>query len=73
MHRAAVMAEKELELRDQRGELTHGQNFVQDDEVRPGEGADLLDERLLVGAGNEKDLRTEFILQPVADGGKGTF
>ena len=70
VHRAAVVAEKDVELRGERGKFSDRQWALDCDEVGFRVGADLLHERLLGGAGDQEDLRAEFVLQAIADGGE---
>jgi hypothetical protein len=70
VHRAAVVAEEEVELREQRRELAGGQALVEGDEVGVGVAADFADERGFGWAGDDEDLHAQLILQPVADGGE---
>lgn len=70
VHRTAVVAEEEVELREERGELADGERAVEGDEVGFGVSPDFLDEGLFGGAGDEEDLGAEFVLQAVGNGGE---
>ena len=70
VHGAAVVAEEEIELREERGELADGECAVEGHEVGLGVSPDFLDERLFRGAGDDEDLGVEFVLETVADGGE---
>ena len=49
VHGTAVVAEKEIELRGEGGELSDGQRAVEDDEVGLGGRADGVEQRTLGG------------------------
>lgn len=70
MHGAAVVAKEDVELREERGELSDGERAVEGDEVGFGVSPDFLDERLLGGTGDEEDLGAEFVLEAIGDGGE---
>ena len=70
VHRTAVVAEQHVELREQGGELTHGERAVEGDEMGLGLLPDLVHQWLLGRTGHEEDLDAAFVLQPVADGGE---
>ncbi len=70
VHGAAVVAEEEIELREERGELADGECAVEGHEVGLGVYADFLDECLFRRAGDDEDLGVKFVLETVADGGE---
>lgn len=70
VHGAAVVAEKEIELREERGELAGGEALFDGDEVGAGVRADFGDKGGFAGAGDDEDLGVEFVLKAVAHGGE---
>ena len=70
VHGAAVVAEEDVELGEEGGELADRERPVERDEMGFGVSPDFLDEGLFGGAGDEEDLRAEFVLQAVGDGGE---
>ena len=67
---APAVAEKHVALRDERGERPDARERGQGDEVGLGVTADVGDEVLFAGAGGQKDLRAQLVLQSVAHGGE---
>ncbi len=62
MHRSAVVAEHDVEFREQRGELPDAEALAQRHEMTLRVASDRAHEGLFAWAGDEEHLRAQFIL-----------
>ncbi len=70
VHGAAVVAKKEVERADQRGELSDGESLIDEHHMALSFLLNLLGVGEFAGTSDNEDLRVELILQIIADGGE---